>query len=337
MKRLTSIFLVFFFQVLFLGGEPADVSKVIKDASALEKANKLNEALDLYQKALQKNPSEELYQKTGALLGKMKRYKDGEKLLDEAVQKFPSSNSLLNLLGFLKLKEGLPDEAKKLWEKVLEKDPQNAFAKEWIGKLPGSSQKKPIESADSNLPNSSSSSEGKSKGPLPIEEQEKLARKLYKQMAETDEWEVETFRSLHQQVIDSCPDTTWGPESCWKLSNLYLTCYDPPRKEDIVEILETLLKRYPKSSYTPPAQNRLLVMYKDTGNHAKVVEMYSETFKDKTQLSDQEFFPKALEYADSLSQTGKTSEANQLYEEILQRDKNQEQFESTVARSRLGK
>ncbi|MFZ2956608.1 MAG: tetratricopeptide repeat protein [Candidatus Ozemobacteraceae bacterium] len=344
----------------------ADPVAVIKEGDTLEKAKKNDEALKLYRDALKEAPNEDIFRKAGSLLGKLHRYDDAEIVLKAGIQKFPKNASLLNLLAIIKYRKGTVDEARADWNNVLSMDPNNAMAKEWLARTgsatrvikPGSetakatsgSEKKPAENSSPTTDSSASSgntggdagtgSGGKpsltAEGPaLPLPEQEKLAKKLYTDMTQIDEWKLDEFIALHHQVVAKCPGTERAQESCWKLSNLYLMGYDSPKYDEIIEVLEHLVRKYPDSLLMPDAKNRLLNAYRNSGNHAKVVEMYAELFKLNPQPEEQQFKVWALEYADSLRAVGREADAKALWQQVVDKDNNRDSLETRVAKEKL--
>ncbi|MBF0543613.1 MAG: tetratricopeptide repeat protein [Candidatus Riflebacteria bacterium] len=170
---------------------------------------------------------------------------------------------------------------------------------------------------------------------LPLEEQKKLAKKLYSDMAKTEEWKIDEFETMHRQVIFKCPDTDYAEESCWRLSNLYLMGSSEPKYPEIIEILEHLVTKYPGSKLIPDAKNRLLNSYRETGKMDKVVELYAEKFRTNPQPSDKEFMVWAIEYGDALKATGRNAEAESLFKQVIDKDNNKDGLEARVAKQRL--
>ncbi len=105
--------------------------------------------------------------------------------------------------------------------------------------------------------------------PLPLAEQKKLGRELMNKAAKLPQSRVRDFKLIYTQIIESCPDTRWAQEAYWRLSNLYKFAYDSPKNQEIVELLEQFLKRYPDSSGAPQVRNRLIVTYGDLGDYCK--------------------------------------------------------------------
>lgn len=178
-----------------------------------------------------------------------------------------------------------------------------------------------------------------SPGALPIAEQEKLAKKLYADMSHLDRFDFDSFIAMHQDVIQKCPNTTWAEESHWRLSNLYYSgksmLEGRPDYPKVIEILEQLLARYPKTKLAIDAQKRLLLAYQENGNFDKVVEIYARRFQEHPKLPDDLFLTWALGYGEALEKTGKPLEAKKLYEEMITRDSRGISFQTTIAKKRL--
>jgi len=348
MRKMVLVVVLLLFHCSLLCSAPKDgESRVIREGKALEKNNKFEAALNLYIKEIKIMPTEELYREAASLLGKLQRYGQAEILLSQGLNRFAESLQLINLAALIQFKKGSLGKAKILWEKVLKVEPQNVFAKEWLAKLsktpatPSSSTSTdkttdmastmPQQIEDSNAAEASSST------PLPIEEQQKLAKKLYEDMAKWDKEEVDRFEKAHREIVDKCPKTNYAPDSCMRLGNIYLLSKNEPDYDKVIEIMEYLVKKYPDSPLLPEAKNLLLIAYKNTQRSDKVVELYSELFKITPQPPDDIFMVWALEYADALSAIGRKDDAKKLYEQIVQKDDNKDQLEARVAKDRLSK
>lgn len=324
----------------------ADPADALKECRTLERAGKFEEALGKYLELLKSAPSEDLYRDTGSLLGKLQRYDEAEKLLKEATQTFPRSTPLLNLQALIALRKGRTEDARTLWKAVLEIDAGNSFARKELDKLGQAGTTTAPEAAAPALSSSPAPvdtttvtgkpPQGKDEAPLSPEEQKKLAVRLYEEMIGLDKWETARFEELHRQVIEKCPATDHAIESCWRLSNLYLTSEDKPRYDELIDVLEHLVTTYPNSKIVPDAKNRLLIAYKDSGRNDKVIAMYQELFKLNPSPDDRTFMIWALDYANALSAVGKADEARALYEQVVEKDGGKDQLEARVARERLG-
>jgi len=315
----------------------------LKEGKQLEKIGKAEEALAVYQAAIKASPTEELYRETGSLLGKLQKYDQAQPVLEEALKKYPDSTSLMNLLGLIEFKRGLTADAGKLWEKVLEINPNNSFAKDWIAKVKKTSAAVSVPKDAEPLGASTASEEGDRvtslvgdpSQELPVAEQEKLGEKLFKDMSALDKYDLATFDNLHRSVIRKCPKTKWAEESCWRLSNLYLMANDEPNHEGVIEVIEHLIKTYPDSLLVPEAKNRILQSYRAAGQNDKVVSLYEELFKLNPNPDEKDYVVWALEYAQALASLNRKDQARGLYEKIIQMDNNRDQIEARVAKEKL--
>jgi len=342
----------------------ADPAAVVKEGDALEKAKKNDEALQLYRTALKAGPSEEVYRKAASLLGKLQKYDDAAALLKEGIGHFPKSAHLLNLLGLIKFRKGDKDEDVADWKKALELDLVNAFTKEWLAKAGAVPSKtgtpsatsavvdgdKPVEAGNPTKSGTSSTTGGTETGvktssgdgyaavtpALPAEEQEKLGKKLFTDMTQFEESNLDGFIQLHREVITKCPDTKWAQESCWKMSNLFLMGYGEPKYPELIEVLEHLITKYPDCILVPDAKNRLVTAYRADGQHQKIVTIYEDVFKNNPQLDEKTFMVYALEYGDALRGVGREADAKVMFQQVIDKDNNRDQLEARVAKDRLG-
>lgn len=340
--------LIFLLMVTLSSVLPASES-ILKQGRALQRERKFDEALQLYKNGLKQNPTEDLYVEAGALLGKMQKYENAETVLEKGLQDFAESKSLRNLLALIKIRKGDKAKAKALLEEVLAKDPENGFAKKWLAKVDAgdvddadqetavSQDVKPAQvSSGSSITGTVSTGAYRVDSSLSKDEQKALAVKLYQEMMDLEKWELDSFKELHRKVIEKCPLTDQAEESCWRLSNLYLLGEDPPDFQNVIEVLEHLLKQYPNTPLMPDAKNRLLVSYQQSGQMDKVVTLYEELFTlDPDPIDEKVFMVRALEFADALSAVGRTSDAQLWYQKIIERDDGKDSLEARVARERL--
>lgn len=322
--------------------------EALKKGQALERQNKYEQALEVYKNAIKQTPTEALYIEAGALLGKMQKYENAQKVLELGLKDFPQSTSLKNLLALIMVRTNQNQKAIKLLNQVLEADSDNGFAKKWLAKIqpsdeasPETTQQEAHKSADQSFASSTSSTSISDdiyqvSNELSLPEQKELAKKLYQQMMGLEKWELDYFKELHQEVITKCPDTAQAEESCWRLSNLYLLGEDPPNYQATIDVLEHLLKQYPETPLFPDAKNRLMISYQKTNQPEKVVELYQELFTlDPDPVDDKVFMVRALEFADALRSTGRESDAQAWYMKIIEKDDGKGSLEARVARQRL--
>lgn len=351
-RTLISVLLILSAAILNAGGK-ADLAGILAEGQALEKAGRLEEALQLYRTRLAANPEEELYRKAAALLGKLQRYQDGAALLQEGLEKIPGRPSLLNLHGLMNFRLGRVAEARREWETTLRQDPSNAFAREWLAKTaPGGSPDAPAPArsgpgdAPAGRPASDGDAATRAMAPgatpySPIEprlgkaEQEKLADALTDEMLGFDVDDLESFVRCHLEMIRKCPDTEAAPESFWRLSNLYAHARLPPQNDKVIEVLEAFLQQHPSSALADLAKNRLRLVYRETGAFDRAIPLYRELLASTTAMEDRTYMALANELADSLARAGQAEEARQVYQQVLARDNGQDSLEAVVAKAGL--
>lgn len=154
--------------------------------------------------------------------------------------------------------------------------------------------------------------------PLSVEEQQRHAETIYKQLVAVDSQDFDTIIRLLRQVIDQCPDTERAQESVWRLSNLYLLAYDKPDHAKVIELMRYLIDRYPQSPIVPHAKQRLLRSYEDVGNMEGARLLYEEALllnPDLEKLPEHAAF--LIGYAKTLASTGKPEKARIMYQRVV--------------------
>ncbi len=319
--------------------------EIIKKGRALQSARKFDDALQLYKNAIKDAPSEDLYIEAATLLGKLQKYENAETILNKGIETYPESSSLQNLMGLTKFRKGDKSGAKKVFEQVLTRDADNAFAKKWLENVSKDENKSTQTAVTAVDEDSTPAADEYSPSPSGVfnvsdalgkEEQQALAVKLYKEMVELEKWELDTFKELHKQVIERCPQTDQAQESCWRLSNLYLLGEDPPDYANVIAVLEHLLKQYPDTPLLPDAKNRLMIACQRSGQNEKLVALYEELFTlDPEPVSDKVFMVRALEFADALQAIGRSADAQTWYQKVIEKDDGRDQIEARAAKARL--
>ncbi len=171
---------------------------------------------------------------------------------------------------------------------------------------------------------------------LTIEEQEKLAREIFQQLAKTDSDRTDVVIKLYQRVIDECPDTERAQEAYWRLSNLYLQAYEQPQYDKIVTLLEEAIKRYPNTQATPHYKQRLLRAYEETKQWQKAVDLYEEALKTNPEiLSDPQNTATMLSYADALIGAGQKAKAREILQRVISFGDRIENWLLEIAREKL--
>jgi tetratricopeptide (TPR) repeat protein len=283
---------------------------------------------EIFSSAFAKQAAEKKLQESQAsLLGKLQKYDNAETLLEKGLASYPTSISLMYLAGLIKFRKGDKESAKTIFTNVLQLDGGNAFAKKWLETV-NQGNEMPMDETDNESaalapgePATGDAGEYKVSMSLSKDEQHELAVKLYQQMMELEKWELDQFISLHREVIEKC---------------LYLLGQDPPDYENVVAVLEHLLKQYPETDLLPDAKNRLMVVYGKMGRSDRLVSLYEELFtRDPEPKDDKTYMVRALEYAEALSAVGRTADAQQWYQKVIEKDNGHDNLEARVARDRL--
>ncbi len=307
----------------------------LDEATALEKAGKTEEAMVQYRELIKDKPSEELYKKAVAVAGRRQRYDEARQLLEQALQQFPESLSLRNQMAMIRFRLGQKTESLKELEVVLGKDPENRFAKELKAQI---DKGRGVSPAPQSKPDVAVAApvEPQAKSTKSLEEQKKLAKDLYKEMAALDRWALDDFIRLHQQVINDCPDTHWAEESYWRLSSLYMSGYSEPDWTRIIETLEAFLQKYPNTKLKSEVHDRLLLAYKETGNNDKLLEIsQTELSTPPSGVPDTRYLGIAMDFAEAQAARGNQAEAKKMFEQIVQWDNGRDTFIARLARSKL--
>ena len=174
-------------------------------------------------------------------------------------------------------------------------------------------------------------------GKLSLEEQETLAAELFQKMVDTPEDQPDTFIELYQRVMTECPDTEKAEISYWRLANLYLYGFDPPKFAEITTLLETFLTRYPNSEGVGQVKQRLLNAYEQTGRWCDAAELYAQIVPNPLpdDIDNQQLALASL-YASALDQCGKGEDALFWQREIVRVAGDQDTLEVRAAKEALG-
>ncbi|HNV71734.1 MAG TPA: hypothetical protein PKO06_18660 [Candidatus Ozemobacteraceae bacterium] len=175
-----------------------------------------------------------------------------------------------------------------------------------------------------------------SAGPLSREEQKKLAESLYAEMTKADEWDLDLFIKNHRRVIDECPETTLAAESCWRLSNLYLTARAKPDRQAAIELMEHLMRQYPNCPLREMAASRYVNTCQAAGEFQKMLQFCQERLAEPKLPKDQvvSYTLWAGEASESL---GQMPQAAQYYRVVLQHDPQQTGMLAQAAQLRLSR
>ena len=170
---------------------------------------------------------------------------------------------------------------------------------------------------------------------LSLEQQKKLAVKLFKEIIKTNDYDVETIESLHKEIIARCPDTVQARISHWRLSNLYLVGFDKPDFLAIIELLESFMEKYPDSKLIPQVQNRLFRAYRETGASEKILSILKKILENPA-ISSKTYAQYGLLYGKELEKSGQKQAAKSIYKAIVEKaDSNDKSYSVGIARNRL--
>ena len=348
MKKFNFILAVAMSSLIATSANAANDDAIVNKARELQLSKKYDEAVKLYE-ANKSNASERLYVDYATLLINLKKYDECDEMLTAALNKYPDSLRIKNALGLAKYKSGNLSAASSLFSQVMAKDPNNKYAKGMLetirkDKVALSSPIPTEKTGDIGDGSDEDFSDGSFSGAisfkpsdkLSLEEQQELAKKLYKQMMELDKWAIEDFISLHKQVIEKCPLTDNAQESCWRLSNLFELGVEPPEYENSIACLEYLLKQYPDTPLMPDAKNRLLIACQKIEDFTKVCKLYEELFEKDPEPERKTFLIRALEYAKALKAAGRNADAEKWFTKVIELDDGKNELEARVARRLLG-
>lgn len=166
-------------------------------------------------------------------------------------------------------------------------------------------------------------------------EQEELALEIFRKLKDTPNDELETFNRLYREVIDKCPQTERAEVAYWRLSNLLILGYEPPRRKEAIALLEQFLARYPKSQGVDRIKNRLRVQYGETGQPCKEAALYGEIAPKVTDPPDGRGLAVWMLYADALAKCGQKAEAKKWYNKVLAADKDPDSLNVRAAKAAL--
>lgn len=172
---------------------------------------------------------------------------------------------------------------------------------------------------------------------LSLKDQEALALKLFKQMGQTPRQELETFNRLYREVIAKCPDTGRAEISYWRLSNLLILGYEPPRRKEAIALLEEFLKRYPNSKGAPHVEKRLVSQYEQTKQPCKAAAIYAKIAPGLPDKPGSQGLAIWTLYGDALAKCGKPARACKWYRKVLAGAADKESLTARVAKDGVAK
>lgn len=172
---------------------------------------------------------------------------------------------------------------------------------------------------------------------LSIEQQEALALKIFQELGKTPEEKLDVFNQSYREVIEKCPETERAEISYWRLSNLLIMGYDPPRRKEAIELLEQFLVRYPASEGVRHVKSRLLRLYEDTGDYCKATKIYQEIIPNIPDPPDRKGLSYWVLYAEALEKCGQKEKARKWYKKVLKAAKDPESMSAMIAKDGLSR
>ena len=159
-------------------------------------------------------------------------------------------------------------------------------------------------------------------------EQQELAVALFRLMASAETEAPAFFEEKYQVVMEKCPETNQAHESYWRLTNLYLRAYDPPKHKEVVRILEQFLARYTQSTVLSMKKypDQMLVFspvkylhrsYEELGQYAKIAAYYAKIAGREATFSVYDYF----DYASALDKSSRGKDAIGWYQKFLSKTK----------------
>jgi hypothetical protein len=172
------------------------------------------------------------------------------------------------------------------------------------------------------------------------------AAALFEQIRQRDDHDLAGIEALYRQVLESYPQTEQAQESYWRLSNLYLQAYDPPRRADAIALLEQYRQRYPDSTlldqrfalfskgFLSLVEERLLQLYEEAESWDKAEAIYVTFLPDAAALTDEKrpFVPAR---AKVLERLGRPAEAAGWYRLYVERSPDPNDFLVGIARAEM--
>ena len=247
--------------VFFVSCIALDAADYLTEGQKHEEANDPVKAIQSYLTGVKSTPSEELYVAAARLMGKMKKYDRGEKLVDEALKKYPESLSLLKLAALFKTKLGNEKDARALSERL-----QKAESPQKVENAAAAPD--PLPAAGSlEL--------------LPEVQQATAAAEIIIELQKVDHDNVAAFEAGLRRIVFTCPTSPHAPAACWKLANLYLFSASDPDYEKALPILEKFITDYPNSPGIAAGFARLKSIAEAGENYALLLKTAREAQKHK--------------------------------------------------------
>ncbi len=171
-------------------------------------------------------------------------------------------------------------------------------------------------------------------GAMPIEKQLQLSFDLYLEMSKAEIWDIDLFKADHRRVIDECPDTPAAIESCWRLSNIYLTGQPEPDYGQVISLMEYALSKYPGNPWSERFTNRLVSALEDAGEYGKLLQFCDTQLRTRG-LPEESFLAYALQAGRAAEELGQEGPASQYYSQVIERDAGTGSIFAKIARQNI--
>lgn len=159
--------------------------------------------------------------------------------------------------------------------------------------------------------------------PLTVEEQREQATQAFTEVLDLVEKvekrsdAVPEMEKRYLEIIRKYPDAPLAQEIHWRLVELYLRDFDPPRVDDALAVFDSFKKRYPDSPLKTAIEDTLTRFYAGKGMWERLIELHSYRIEKfiETGKIDSPFF--LFMYAEALRNTGDTEEALKGYRWVI--------------------
>ena len=172
------------------------------------------------------------------------------------------------------------------------------------------------------------------------------ARAIFKEIAALDDQDLDGIEARYLRIIDECPQTEQAQESYWRLSNLYLQAYDPPRNPAATALLERYLAGYPGSTWLDErfqtfarpgiglVRHRLLGLYQAGQEWQKAAAIYQGLLPspDRVTAETLAFVPG---YAETLEALDRDADALAWYRVYVERAEDPDDLIVQIAREAI--
>lgn len=128
---------------------------------------------------------------------------------------------------------------------------------------------------------------------------------------------VPEIERRYKNIIENYPDAPLAQEIHWRLVELYLRDYNPPRIEDAKAVFTTFKERYPQSPLKTAIEDTMTRFYAAKGMWDELLELHDYRIRRfvETGKIDSPFF--LFMYAEALRNLGEKQEALKGYNWVI--------------------